>query len=149
MELLSFFDLFLVLGSSVSILSIELNLFLVSIFDVDGSEVWLGRFDNFIRSREDDVGVWSLLDCGECSALLFVSTYHVWFFPRLPILEVEGRIGDLGTFVFGRSGLCLRCSFVIILVENFPLSAGLLASLMFLKLWLYHFCQVKVRLSSR
>ena len=67
LELLFFFNLFFVLGSSVSILSIKLNLFLVSIFDV--SVGWLGRFDNFKHSREDDVGVWSLLDCGECSAL--------------------------------------------------------------------------------
>ena len=43
------------LGSSVSILSIKLNLFLVSIFDI--SVGWLGRFDNFKRFREDDVGV--------------------------------------------------------------------------------------------
>ena len=61
-----FFDLFLVIGSFVPIFSIKLNLFLVSIFHV--SVGWLGRFDNFKRFREDDVGVWSLLDCGECVA---------------------------------------------------------------------------------
>ena len=69
-----FSDLFFVLGSFVSILSIKLNLFLVSIFDI--SVGWLGRFDNFNHSREDDVGVWSLLDCGECS-LLFGSEFNV------------------------------------------------------------------------
>ena len=46
---------FFVLSSSVSILSIKLNLFLVSIFDI--SVGWLGRFDNFKHSCEDDVGV--------------------------------------------------------------------------------------------
>ena len=86
-----FFDLFLVPGSSVLILSIKLSLFLVSIFDVDGSIGWLGWFDSFKRSREDDVGVWSLLDCGECSALIFGSGFDVWFFLRLSILEVGGR----------------------------------------------------------
>ena len=65
------FYLFLLLGSSASILSIKLNLFLVSIFDVDGSIDWFGEFHNFKRSREDEDGLWSLLDCGERSVLLF------------------------------------------------------------------------------
>ena len=77
MFLYTYIDLFLWLGSSVSILSIKLNLFLVSIFDVNGSVDWLDRFDNFKRSREDEVGGWFLLHCGERSALLFGSGFEV------------------------------------------------------------------------
>ena len=96
----------------------------MSIFDV--SVGWLGRFDNFKRSREDDVGVWSLLDCGECYAL-FGSGFDVWFFPRLSVLEVGGWIANLYNF-YSLGGVVCVCAvvFVIILVENFPLSAGLL-----------------------
>ena len=107
------------LGSSVSVLSIKLNLFLVSIFDVDSSVGGLRRFDNFKSSREDDFGVWSLLDWGECSAL-FGSGLEFWFFLRLTILEVGGRVGVFATFVlFVGSGLCLRCSFCDYFSEEF------------------------------
>ena len=48
------------------------------------------------------------------------------FPPRLSILEVGGQIGDLSNFCFLGEVVCVCVEvFVIILVENFPLSAGL------------------------
>ena len=121
-------DMFLLLGSSVFILSVRLNFFLVSISDVDESVDWLGRFVNFKYSREDEVGVCSLLDCGECSALtLFDSGFEVWFFPKLSILEVEGRIGDLYRFYFLGGVVCI-CAVVFC---NFLLSSMILSKDLF------------------
>ena len=115
LELLLFLDLFLLLGSSVSIISNKLNLFLVSVFNVDGSVDWLGRFDNFKRSGEDEFGVWPLLNCGERSALsLFGSGFEVWFFFSFSILEVGGRIGDLRRFCFLGGVVCV-CAVVFVI----------------------------------
>ena len=96
---------------------------LVSTFDI--SVGWLGRFDNFKRSREDYVGVGSLLEYGECSAL-FGSGFDVWLFARFSISEVGGRIGDICNFSFLGGVICVCAKvLVIILVENFPLSVWL------------------------
>ena len=101
-----FFDLFLVLGSSVSILFIKLNLFLVSIFDADDSVGWLDRFDVFKLTREDDVGVWSLLDCSKWS--IFDVDGSVYWFDRFDNFK-RSREDEVGVWSLldrgGRSAL--------------------------------------------
>ena len=48
----------------------------------------------------------------KCFTLLFGSRFDVWFFPKLSILEVGGRIDDFCKFLlFERSGLCRHSSF--------------------------------------
>ena len=98
--------LFIELGSSVSVLSRRLNLFLVSIFHVD---VWFKKFDTFSSSCLDYGWAWFVLDCEGIFKLdwclififsLFDSGFDIWAFPESFILKVGGRIGDLCDFLF-------------------------------------------------